>query len=165
LSISVFLIASFCLVIPTSLGYGTAYISAETKTSGTYYETLAIYDDNAYYKVFCNPGDLLQVTIIYDSMDYDLDLDLYTQARIFEDGSASTGDTDTVHANPNIACHYFIVVRRFSGSGSIQFTLDISGATGQEVIPGFELISLLLVVISVIGVVYLKIRKKKKVII
>jgi len=162
--ISVFFIASFCLLIPTSLGYGTAYINAETKTDGTYYETLASINDEAYYKVFCSAGDSLQVTITYDAPTYDLDLELYTQTRSYEDGSASTGDTDTVSANPYTACHYFIVVNRYDSYGSIPFELYITGATGTETIPGYEVISLLLGVISVIGLVYLQIRRKKKVI-
>jgi len=162
LFISVILLANFCLLIPPSLGYGYGFSDALTRSNGTYYETLDYYDGYAYYKVFCRSGDYLYVTVEVDYPSYDVDLDLYDNTQWLVDSSSNAGDFDTVEAYPVSPTHYYIVVDRYDpSSGYISFTLTIEGATGIE-IPGFEIISLLIGVISVSAVIYLRVKRKKK---
>jgi len=119
------------------------------------------YDGFAYYKVYCNLGDYLVVTVEVDYPSDDIDLFLYDSLELLEDVSSISGDFDTVNAYPNSITYYYIVVDRYTPStGFIPFTLTIEGATGIA-IPGFEIISLLIAVISVIGVIYLQIKRKK----
>ena len=161
LFISIIILASFCLLIPTSLGYGDAFYDAETKRNGTYYETLDYYDDYAYYKVYCRPGDYLVVGIVVDYPIYDVDLVLFDEYYLTEDSSYNNGDYDTVYAYPYSRTHYYIRVERDIASiGFIPFTLTITGATGFA-IPGFEIISFLIGVISVSCVIYLRVKRKK----
>ena len=162
LFISVIFLASFCLLIPTSLGYGDYFNDAETKKNGTYYDTLDYYDDYAYYKVYCRSGDYLVVTVEVNYPTYDVDLDLYDEDYLTEDSSSNSGDYDTVYAYPLRRTHYYIRVERYDPStGYIPFTLTIEGATGSA-IPGFEIITLLIGVISVSCVIYLRVKRKKK---
>ena len=160
--ILIIFLASFCLLIPTSLGYGDDFYDAETKRNGTYYETLDYYDDYAYYKVYCRSGDYLVVDIEVNYPTYDVDLDLFDEYYLTEDSSSSDSDYDTVYAYPYTRTHYYIRVERdFPSTGYISFTLTISGATGFA-IPGFEIITLLIGVISVSCVIYLRVKRKKK---
>lgn len=147
LFISVIFLASFCLLIPTSLGYGYGFTDAELKLNGTYYETLDYYDGYAYYRVNCREGDDLYVTVEVNYPSYDINLDLYDETEYLEDWSYLSGDFDYVSATAYYTTHYYIVVVRVTPStGTISFTLTIEGATGL-VIPGFEIISLLIGVI------------------
>lgn len=162
LLISIIFLTSFCLSISTTLGYGSAFINAETKTNGTYYEILDYYDDYAYYKVFCRNGDYVTVTVEVSYPAYDVDLDIYTNTQAWYDSSSSSSSTDTVYIYVYSMTHYFIRVERYDPSyGTIPFTLTISGATGTE-IPGFEIITLLIGVISISGVIYFQLKRKKK---
>jgi len=162
LFILVIFLASFCLLLPTSLGYGYGFSDAETKTNGTYYETLSYYDDYAYYKVLCRSGDYLEVSLEVDYPPYDADLDLYDSSQSFVDSSSNAGDYDTVYAYPYSRGYYYIRVERYDPStGTIPFTLTIEGANGVEIIPGFEMITLLIGVISVSSVLYLRVKRKK----
>ena len=158
---SIIFLANFCLLIPASLGYGSSFSTAEIKINGTYSETLQYYDDFAYYRVNCRPGDYLYVQTEVNYPTYDINLALYDEFEYLDDASYSAGDFETVTADVYSPTHYYIVIGRISPStGTIPFTLYISGATGL-VIPGFEIIPLLIAVISVIGVIYLLVKRKK----
>ena len=163
LFISVIFLASFCLLIPPALGYGYDFSNAEIKPNGTFYETLASYDYYAYYRVNCMPGDYLYVEITVSYPTYDADLILYDEYQGIVDSSSISGSYDYVSEDVYSTTHYYIRIERIipSSGTSIAFTLYISGATGL-VIPGFEIISLLIAVISVIGVIYLQVKRKKK---
>jgi len=155
-------LASFCLLIPPALGYGSSFLNAEIKLNGYYYETLAAYDYYAYYRVNCRSGDELSVEIYVNYPSYDVDLDLYDEYQYIVDSSSNSGYYDTVYGYPTYVTHYYIRVERISPSSgtAIPFELSIYGATGL-VIPGFEIISLIIGTISVIGVIYLQVRRKK----
>ena len=155
-------LASFCLLIPTSLGYGSGFYDAETKINGLHSETLLDYDDDAYYKVLCDSGDSLKVTLQVDSSFYDLDIYLYDSYQLLEDSSFNTGNFDDVFGYPDTDGYYYIQVERYSPySGDVPFTLTITGARGIT-IPGFDIITLLIGVISVSGIICLKIKRKQK---
>ncbi|MFX0179292.1 MAG: hypothetical protein ACFE78_03830 [Candidatus Hodarchaeota archaeon] len=160
--ISIIFLVSFCLLIPTSLGYGYGFSDAEIKRNGTYYEELDYYDDYAYYKVYCRSGDYLIVDIEVGYPSYDVDLDLYDEYYLTEDSSSSDSTSDIVYAYVYSRTHYYIRVERdFPSTGYISFTLTISGATGYA-IPGFEIITLLIGIISVSCVIYLRVKRKNK---
>ncbi|MFX1492703.1 MAG: hypothetical protein ACFFBZ_00310 [Promethearchaeota archaeon] len=160
--ISVIFIASFCVLIPISLGYGYGFSDAEIKRNGIYNEELDYYDDYAYYKVYCRPGDYLVVDIQVGYPTYDVDLDLYDEYYLTVDSSSSDSTYDTVYTYSYSRTHYYISVERdFPSTGYISFTLTISGATGSA-IPGFEIIPLLIGIISVSCVIYLRVKRKKK---
>lgn len=162
LFVSVLFLASFCLLIPTSLGYGSGFSDAETKINGLHSETLNEYDDDAYYKVLCDSGDSLKVTLQVESSSYDLDIYLYDSNQFLEDSSFSTGSFEDVWGYPDIDGYYYIQIERYSPSyGDIPFTLTISGAGGIT-IPGFDIIALLIGVISVSGVICLQVKRKQK---
>ena len=162
LFISVIFLASFCLLIPPALGYGSTFVNAEIRLNGNYSETLAAYDYYAYYRVNCMPGDYLYIEIYVDYPSYDADLELYDETQWSVDSSSLSGSYDYVSADVYSTTHYYIVVERITPSSgtALPFTLYISGATGLA-IPGFEIISLLIAVISVIGVIYLQVKRKK----
>jgi hypothetical protein len=161
ISILIFL-ASFFFTIPSSLAYGSSFNNALTIQNGTYYEILDYYDDYAYYKVFCRPGDSLFVVLTVDYPSYDLDLYLYDSSNYLEDSSTDAADDDYVYGYPTTRGAYYIRVTRYSPStGFVDFTLQVSGATGSEIIPGFEIYSLLVVIISTIALIYLRIKRKK----
>ena len=162
LFISVIFLASFCLLIPPSLGYGSTFVNAEIRLNGNYSETLAAYDYYAYYRVNCRPGDYLYIEIYVDYPSYDADLILYDEYQGIVDASTLSGSYDDVYEDVYSTTHYYIMVERITPSSGteIPFTLYISGATGLA-IPGFEIISLLIAVISVIGVIYLQVKRKK----
>ena len=154
-------LASFCLLIPPSLGYGSDFTTAEIRLNGTYYETLQYYDIYAYYRVNCRPGDYLYVEVEVNYPAYDTSLVLYDEYQFPADSSSGGDYLETVYAYPDTTTHYYIRVDRVGPTGEIPFTLYISGATGLA-IPGFEIISLVIGTISVIGVIYLHVKRKKK---
>lgn len=159
---SILLIVSFSILIPATIGYGSSVYNAEQKTNGTYNETLLSDDNSAYYKVFCNPGDDLTVTLTVNYPTYNLDLILYNQTYDSVDTSFLYADVDTVSDIVEESGAYYIIVLRYDPpTGNVPFELVISGATGTGGIPGFEIISLLVVIISTISVIYLRIRRNK----
>jgi len=163
--LSVISLASFCLIISSAFGYGYGFYDAEVKLNGTYYETLGYYDDYAYYKVNCRSGDFLDVYLTYNYPTNLLGLELYDSTQWSIDSESSPDGYDNVYTSVYSLTHYYIVVERIGPStGTISFTLEISGATGL-IIPGFEIIALIIGMISVTGIIYLKINRKKKIII
>jgi hypothetical protein len=159
LFISVIFLSSFCLLIPASLGYGSSFSTAEIKLNGSYSENLAVYDYYAYYRVRCKSGDYLNVEAYVDNPSYDVDLDLYDESQYL----VASGDYEVSYDVDDTTYFYIRVERITPSSGvSITFTLIIHGANGL-LIPGFEIISLLLGVILIIGGVFLHVKKEKKI--
>lgn len=164
LFISVLFLISFFSVISSALGYGSGFYNAEEKTNGTYYETLGYYDDYAYYKVNCRPGDFLDVFLTYSYPSDDLDLDLYDSGEYLVDFSSSGYGSENVYTSVYSITHYYIRVERDNPlTGTISFTLSITGATGFA-IPGFEIFTLIFGVISLSGVIILLVQRKRKII-
>lgn len=137
--------------------YGTSFNSAEEIENGTYNKTLYGGDD-AYYKIYCQRGDRLEVTL---TMQAGSDLDLYIYDHKYElvDWSITTDDYpeecgEDIEVN---GWHYIKVYRYEPESGTVAFTLVISGASGR-MIPGF---GIMLVLIS-LGVLGLLLNKKKR---
>jgi len=158
----VLFLASFCLLIPTSFGYGSGFSDAEIRKNGFYLDTLNDNDDRAFYKVYCESGASLKVTIEVDYPTYDLDINLFNSYQSFRDSSYNYGDIDTVEGYPNIDGYYYIEVLRYSPSdGDIPFVLTIEGARDSR-IPGFDIVALLIGVISVSGVICFQVKKKQK---
>ncbi len=107
-------------------------------------------------------GDNLYIEIYVNYPSYDVDLELYDETQWSVDSSSNSGSWDEVYGYPTYVTHYYIRVERISPSSgtAIPFDLYISGATGLA-IPGFEIISLIIGTISVIGVIYLQVKRKK----
>jgi len=161
ISILMFL-TTFFLIIPSSLAYGSSFSDALTIRNGEYHEMLNDYDNSAYYKVFCRTRESLQATLSINYPTYNLNLYLYNSSYILVDSSTDAATNKYVQGDASTRGFFYIEVRRSSPSiGAIPFRLIISGTTGLAGIPGFEIISLLIGVISIIFLIYLKIRRQK----
>ncbi len=159
--VSILMLTTFFLIIPSSLAYGTSFADALIIRNGEYYETLDYNDDSAFYKVFCRARDSLQVTLSVNYPTYNLNPYLYNSSYILVDSSTDAATNDYVEGDPSTRGFFYIEVRRSSPSiGPIPFRLIISGTTGLAGIPGFEIISLLIGVISIIFLIYLKMRRQ-----
>lgn len=159
---SILLIANFLVLIPATIGYGSSFNDAQIITNVIYYETLASYDEDAYYIVYCRPGDDLEVSVEISYPTYDIDLYLYDDYEWIEDSDTYSDSYHYIYAEVYSRTYYYIhVERQYPISGSLLFTLTITGATGTPGIPRFEIISILIVTISMISLIYFRMKRKK----
>jgi len=128
--------------------------------NGTHNKNLLSGDDYAYYKVYCSKGDNLQITLTVTYPPYDLDLTIYNRDYQSEGYSYDEG-SDYVSDIVDERGPYYIRVSRFEPTGSIPFVLVIAGATGSNLgIPGFEIISFLIVIISIVSLISFRIIRR-----
>jgi len=124
-------------------------------------ETLASDDDDAYYKISCSIGDNLKITLEVDFPTYDLDIYLYDSDQILLNYSQNAADIDEVsYSIIKRGIHYVRINRWQPSSGEVPFELTISGATSGIIIPGFEMISFLIFIISMISLISFRIIKR-----
>ncbi|TFF99704.1 MAG: hypothetical protein EU542_08770 [Promethearchaeota archaeon] len=82
-----------------------------------------------------------------------MDLTIYNKYYDFEGSSYNEG-SDYVSSDVDERGPYYIRVSRYEPeTGSVPFVLIISGATGSAGIPGFEIISFLIVIISMFSLI------------
>ncbi|MDD1779464.1 MAG: hypothetical protein LUQ65_14980, partial [Candidatus Helarchaeota archaeon] len=147
------------------LGYGTSFSNAEfiNPPSGTHSKTFYTYDNNSYYKIYCQKGQTLRIQITYSAPTYNLDLSLYNQSLFYINGSFSTGASDTVeYINTSSGYYYFVVIRE-KGSGDISYSLTISAISPNppvSQIPGFDILFVIFGVLMVIGIVSKRVFKR-----
>lgn len=165
--ISTIFLFNFCFLIPTTFGYGSSFSDAEVKTGGIYSETLASSDIAAWYKIFCKPGDDLDI-YVSDFGHYYIDwivLYLYDSTQQLQDTETFADPMMEVHHFPTVEGPCYLAVARNLGTGDISFTLQIEGATGVD--PGPILLIILIsviigvAVISIATLLLLKRRKKR----
>lgn len=143
--------------------------SAESIRNGTYNKILYYDDHYAFYKIYCNSGDYLIVTLTVDYPTYDLNIDIYDHNYDFQEGSYNTGAIDEVSDIVISKGYYYIrIIIDFGDppTGDVPFTLVISGSTWSppaSSIPGFEIITLLIGLIPIVGLIYLRIKRKKEI--
>lgn len=164
--ISIIFLVSFYSSISTILAYGDSFQSAETITSGTHNFTLASDDDQAFYRVFCEAGNYLEIILTVDYPPYDIRMYLYDQDYDYENSgqTGSDGIGDMTEISTHLGPYYIKIIREEPDTGSIPFTLEISGATGTDpttIIP--------IIIISVISgvvvtgiVIFILIRRRRK---
>jgi len=134
LFISIIFLVSFCSSISTILAYGDSFQSAETITSGTHNFTLASNDDQAFYKVFCEAGNYLEVILTVEYPPYELSIYLYNPEYDYENSghTASFGIGSMTEYSTRRGPYYIKIVRDEPDTGSIPFSLEVSGATGTD---------------------------------
>lgn len=163
------LTASFCcllalfITLPAASGYGSNWNNATEISNGTTNEWSTTNGD-IYYKICCNAGDNLSVTLIHYGGGQDLDLVLYHPNHTLIDGSYFSSINDQVNTTCAESGFHFVKVYPFAGTTPFQVTLIVSGATGTDCagIPGFEVIPTLvgLIAATVLALMLLRSRKQ-----
>lgn len=153
------------MLIPTSLGYGTSFSTAEVKTNDSYWETLGYNDEWAYYKVFCNTGDLLAVSVRVDYPIFDIDLVIFDSNEHVVEQELTIVDSVTLYTDVHTNTYYYIRIdRNAPRPGEISFALTIAGASGTD--PATIMLAILISVISGVAVIaiviFLLIRRRRK---
>jgi hypothetical protein len=147
-------IVSLLAGIPLAKGYGLDFGSAETITTGTHSDYLYSSDYRAYYKISCNQGQHLSVTLTYSSASPDYDLMLYdtNQNFISEDDSGMSKTSLSVQTICSKSGYYYIKVWE-NGVGDQLISLNVQQTTAM--VPGYDVTYTLLSIISALGILVL----------
>lgn len=146
------------LLPPIAFGYGSSFGTAETKgASQTYSETLLSGDDYAYYKVSKTSGEYLWVKISWSSSSIDLDIKIYDPSQSYVTGDITYGTSGSCGCSITTSGDWYIQVLRWTGTGNVDFTLDIRLS---RPIPGFELLYAFFSIVVLLGIVALCKRRK-----
>lgn len=144
-------LSTLFLVSPIAYGYGTSFGTAETKSENmTYLEILLSGDDYAYYKVYKMSGGYLLVKISWASSSIDLDIKIFDPTQSYVTGDITYGTSETVGCVITTTGYWYIEIIRWTGSGDVAFTLEISP---NRPIPGFELLYVFFSIIVLLGIV------------
>ena len=160
------LFTSLFLVTPISMGYGTEYgisfVTAVTRPGGTTDEEVYAGNFSVFYKIYCLQYANVSVDIGFNSALYNLSLYVYNNTAYPTDYSNSTGvDYQNCSITCNLTGFYYIEVNTTNNS-NWQFELNITmvGGSAFPLIPGFEIIYILVGLALTIGFLVLFRRKE-----
>ncbi|MFX0047531.1 MAG: hypothetical protein ACFE8G_05105 [Candidatus Hermodarchaeota archaeon] len=131
---SILFLTSISILFSAVLCYGDDLNTAETLTNGDYDVTLASEDNVAYYKVYCNEGDDLQLILGCSTLlrMYIFGLDQNVIPIQVDTGQyGGTGVLDWTAIEQG--AHYIRIQRGYgTDPGPVDFSLRVRGATGSQ---------------------------------
>ncbi len=112
-------------------------ISAGTVSGLHCLDTLIVNDDykasyGDWYKIAAAAGNVLSVTIGFDSANGNLDLRVYGPGQTQVGSSTGTGDTENVTVSPTGAGYYYIYVYGNGGAQNQTYSLSVSCSPAQH---------------------------------
>ena len=144
---------------PVSYGYGDSCNSATILSPGeTSFTLYAAVDDYAYFKIYCETGDSLAITLTF-SASFDLNLFLYSPTGGLIDSSESeTGIIETVEHTYTQSGYYCIFIYVWDGpyqdcSCILNTVLDHDPGGGEESEIGLNNLFLILGIIGLIELI------------
>ena len=153
------LTSTFCflmaliILLPPAIGYGFSFETATKLGNGTTIRTFYSTDDNAYYKVNCKAGDTLDVMVTYNKgLGDSLELYIYDPSYVLF--SSHISGVSPIYLSNTITTGGFqyLNISRWAGSNQLSLTINIIGATGDD-IPGFGILAAVLGLVMAIGII------------
>ncbi|MHA1775941.1 MAG: Loki-CTERM sorting domain-containing protein [Promethearchaeota archaeon] len=100
-------------------------IGAAYPISEGFYPDLVCNDDD-WFKIWVNTGELIQVLIEFSDINGDIDLELYNPSQVMVDASSSSTDDEYVEYIADTAGNYYIHIDDFEINPNYDMTLTIS---------------------------------------
>jgi len=111
------------------------YWSAKLVDPNYYSNLKIVYGDEDWFHMYLNPGDIIDVSIYFDHMEGDLELELYDPSYMHQIGSYSGNNDEFISFTADMSGDWRIRVYHAFGDSEVRYDLDIwlnAGGPGDD---------------------------------